>query len=64
LAAVVPVAVATMTPLPLLAALCLLKIRKWAMGDCGQISDGDNNEEFKHTESNQKLMLGNEECDS
>jgi hypothetical protein len=53
-----------MTPLPLLAALCVFKLREW-MGygpvKCSEAAAPNEEEDFKQSESNQKLMSHKED---
>jgi hypothetical protein len=78
LSAVIPVAAATMTPLPLLAVLCVMKFREYLdkrnnipVGSkpiCCHTSvptvDGELDEDVKHNESSQKLVTQMEKIDA
>ena len=56
--AVIPVAAATMTPIPLLFGLIVLKIREfWINRSGGQYQLPIDQEDVKESESKQKLML-------
>ena len=58
LSAVIPVAAATMTPIPLLMGLIVLKIREyWINRSGGQYQLPIDQEDVKESESKQKLML-------
>ena len=56
--AVIPVAAATMTPIPLLFGLIVMKIRQYWLKRNGQYDETPvDQDEVKESESNQKLMI-------